>query len=100
MYHIYQIYQCEELVLTTYHKINPNCSDSTKLDILLNSPATPYTIADSYFKQSEQFKIVTVKTNISNALEANEYIQELKNTTIIKTKKPRTKKAQQPKIEG
>lgn len=96
MYSIYQIYQSEELVLTTYHTINPNCSYSTKLDIIINSPATLNTLVDSYFKQPDQFKIVTVKTNLNNALEANEYIEtiinKLINTTINKTKKSRTKK--------
>ncbi|ELW77050.1 hypothetical protein ACINWC743_A0628 [Acinetobacter sp. WC-743] len=89
MYHIYQIYQSEELVLTTYHTINPNCSDTTKLDIIINSPATLNSIVDSYFKQPDQFKIVTAKTNLNNALEANEYLEFLNNkpinTTIIKT---------------
>ncbi len=100
MYHIYQIYQSEELVLTTYHTINPNYSDSTKLGIIINSPATLNTLVDSYFKQPNQFKIVTVKTNLNNALEANEYINDLINTTINKTKKIRNKKAQQSKTEG
>lgn len=100
MYHIYQIYQSDELVLTTYHTINPNCPDTTKLDIIINSPATLNTLVDSYFKQPDQFKIVTVNTNLSNALEANEFINDLINTTINKTKKTHIKKARQSKTEG
>lgn len=97
MYTVFQIYQSDELVLTTYHTISPDFSDSTKLDIIINSPATLNTLVDSYFKQPDQFKIVTAKTNLNNALEANEYIESIINkpinTTINKIKKPRIKKS-------
>ena len=98
MYSIYKIYQAEELVYATYHTMNNQYSDTTKLDIIINSPVTPYKLVDDYFKHPEQFSIQLHKEGISNALEANEIIQNIplssSNTVIkkTKTKKLSTKK--------
>lgn len=93
MYSIYKIYQAEQLVYATYHTMNNQYSDTTKLDIIINSPVTPYKLVDDYFKHPEQFSIQLHKEGISNALEANEIIQNISlssfNTVI---KKPKTKK--------
>ena len=98
MYSIYKIYQAEQLVYATYHTMNNQYSDTTKLDIIINSPVTPYKLVDDYFKHPEQFSIQLHKEGISNALEANEIIQNIplssSNTVIkkTKTKKLSTKK--------
>lgn len=76
MYSIYQIYQADKLVYTTYHTMNP---DRTKLDIILKSPAIPYYLASDYFKAPEQFSIQLLQSSLSNALQANEVIQSLLN---------------------
>ena len=114
MYSIYQIYQLKQLVLTTYHTFNTEYADQTKLDIILKAPSTNYLLADQYFKHKDQFTIRTVATNLSNALEANEKIDQLTNKTNLKpsvneqleivkaTPKPkrsRNKKALQSKTE-
>ena len=93
MYSIYKIYQAEQLVYATYHTMNNQYSDKTKLDIIINSPVTPYKLVDDYFKHPEQFSIQLHKEGISNALEANEIIQNISlssSNTVIK--KPKTKK--------
>ena len=93
MYSIYKIYQAEELVYATCHTMNNQYSDTTKLDIIINSPVTPYKLVDDYFKHPEQFSIQLHKEGISNALEANEIIQNISlssSNTVIK--KPKTKK--------
>lgn len=101
MYSIYQIYQLKQLVLTTYHTFNTEYLDQTKLDIILQSPATNYLLAEQYFKNKDQFTIKTVTTKLSNALEVNEKILELTTQPIVKPSKPKrssNKKAQQSKI--
>jgi len=111
MYSIYQIYQSDKLVYTTYHTMNPAYPDRTKLDLILHSPATPYYLAADYFKAPEQFSIQLLQTSLSNALQANEVIQSLliSRSSLEQAevepqpkKKSRrsTKKAQQSKIEG
>lgn len=111
MYSIYQIYQADKLVYTTYHTMNPDYSDRTKLDLILQSPAIPYYLAAEYFKAPEQFSIKLLQSSLSNALQANEVIQALVNprSNIEQAevepqpkKKPRRsiKKAQQSKTEG
>lgn len=103
MYSVYQIYKSNIPVYSTYHTLNLDFSDITKLDLILNSPITPYDLVDSYFKQPELFSIKTIKSGISNALEASEalqtHINELDNKAIEepRMKKIRTKKAQQSK---
>lgn len=103
MYSIYKIYQAEELVYATYHTINNQYSDTTKLDIIINSPITPYYLVEAYFKNSSQFSIQLHKDAISNALDASQLLSALlsnqtSNTVIeesptTKPKKSRTKKA-------
>lgn len=111
MYSIYKIYQAKELVYATYHTMNNQYSDTTKLDIIINSPITPYYLVDAYFKNSSQFSIKLHKDGISNALDASQLLSALlsnqtSNTVIEeskpipKPKKSRTKKAQQSKTEG
>lgn len=107
MYSVYQIYQSDKPVYSTYHSFNPDFADTTKLDLILNSPITPYYLVDAYFKQPELFSIKTIKNGIDNSLEAFEalqtHINEFINSSIIEpkptpiTRKPRTKKAQQSK---
>ena len=95
MYSIYQIYQSDKVVYSIYHTMNNQYSDTTKLDIVLNSPVTPYYLVDGYFKQPELFTIKLVKDGISNALEANEILLKLINSsidTVIEKKPNRTKK--------
>lgn len=48
MYSTYQIYQSNIPVYSTYHTLNPDFSDITTLDLILNSPITPYDLVDSY----------------------------------------------------
>lgn len=95
MYSIYQIFQSEKLVYSSYHTMSNDYSDTTKLDIILNTPVTPYYLVDAYFKDPSVFTIKLVKSGISNALEASELLNNKAiNTAIKKTKprKPRTKK--------
>ncbi|MEG6548161.1 hypothetical protein V6C59_20100 [Acinetobacter bereziniae] len=110
MYSLYQIYQSNNPVYATYHTLNTDFADTTKLDLILNSPITPYYLVDAYFKQPELFSIQTIKSGISNALEASEALQTHINTSINssikdtkadiekeskpipKPRKPRTKK--------
>ncbi|TCB47370.1 hypothetical protein E0H80_16395 [Acinetobacter sp. ANC 4779] len=95
MYSIHKIYQGEALVYVTYHTMNNQYSDTTKLDIIINSPVTPYKLVDDYFKHPEQFSIQLHKDGISNTLEANEIIQNIplssSSTVIIKKPKRLTK---------
>lgn len=79
MYSIYQIYQADKLVYTTYHTMNSDYPDRTKLDLILQSPAIPYYLASDYFKAPEQFSIQLLQSSLSNALQANEVIQSLLN---------------------
>lgn len=111
MYSIYQIYQSNKPVYATYHTLNPDFADTTKLDLILNSPITPYFLVDAYFKQPELFSIQTIKSGIGNALEASEALNNhinksinitinnpiIESKPIPKPRKPRTKKAQQSK---
>lgn len=111
MYSIYQIYQADKLVYTTYHTMNPDYPDRTKLDLILQSPVIPYYLASDYFKAPEQFSIQLLQSSLSNALQANEVIQSFLNPRPSleqaevepqPKKKPRRsiKKAQQSKTEG
>lgn len=120
MYSVFNIYQSDKLVLSIYHDIIPEFTDTTKLKLIFNSPTIPISLFESYFKTPELFSIITYKTGIYNALEASEIVQEqskligsdkpstLKNKTsnirAIKStsapKKTRTKKAQESKTEG
>lgn len=95
MYSIYQIYQSEKVVYSTYHTMNNQYSDTTKLDIILTSPVAPYYLVDDYFKHPDQFSIQLVKDGISNTLEANEILLKLSNDSIntaIKAKKTTKKR--------
>jgi len=120
MYSVFNIYQADKLVLSIYHDIIPEFTDTTKLKLIFNSPTIPISLFESYFKSPELFSIVTHKKGIYNALEASEIVQEqtkligsdkpstLKNknsnSRAIKStsapKKTRTKKAHQSKTEG
>lgn len=95
MYSIYKIYQAEELVYATYHTMNNQYSDTTKLDIIINSPITPYYLVEAYFKNSSQFSIKLHKDGISNALDASQLLSTLlsnqTSNTAIETPKPITK---------
>ena len=95
MYSIYKIYQAEELVYATYHTMNNQYSDTTKLDIIINSPITPYYLVEAYFKNSSQFSIKLHKDGISNALDASQLLSTLlsnqTSNTAIEQSKPTTK---------
>lgn len=95
MYSIYKIYQAEELVYATYHTMNNQYSDTTKLDIIINSPITPYYLVEAYFKNSSQFGIKLHKDGISNALDASQLLSALlsnpTSNTVIEESKPTTK---------
>ena len=95
MYSIYKIYQAEELVYATYHTMNNQYSDTTKLDIIINSPITPYYLVEAYFKNSSQFSIKLHKDGISNALDASQLLSALlsnqTSNTAIEESKPTTK---------
>ena len=95
MYSIYKIYQAEQLVYATYHTMNNQYSDTTKLDIIINSPITPYYLVDAYFKNSSQFSIKLHKDGISNALDASQLLSTLlsnqTSNTAIETPKPTPK---------
>ena len=92
---MYKIYQAEELVYATYHTMNNQYSDTTKLDIIINSPITPYYLVDAYFKNSSQFSIKLHKDGISNALDASQLLSTLlsnqTSNTAIETPKPTPK---------
>lgn len=104
MYSIYKIYQAEELVYATYHTMNNQYSDTTKLDIIINSPITPYYLVDAYFKNSSQFSIKLHKDGISNALDASQLLSALlsnqtSNTAIEESKPtPKPKKSRTKKV--
>ena len=104
MYSIYKIYQVEELVYATYHTMNNQYSDTTKLDIIINSPITPYYLVDAYFKNSSQFSIKLHKDGISNALDASQLLSALlsnqtSNTAIEESKPtPKPKKSRTKKV--
>ena len=104
MYSIYKIYQAEELVYATYHTMNNQYSDTTKLDIIINSPITPYYLVDAYFKNSSQFSIKLHKDGISNALDASQLLSALlsnqtSNTAIEESKPtPKPKKTRTKKV--
>lgn len=104
MYSIYKIYQAEELVYATYHTMNNQYSDTTKLDIIINSPITPYYLVEAYFKNSSQFSIKLHKDGISNALDASQLLSALlsnqtSNTAIEESKPtPKPKKSRTKKV--
>lgn len=104
MYSIYKIYQAEELVYATYHTMNNQYSDTTKLDIIINSPITPYYLVEAYFKNSSQFSIKLHKDGISNALDASQLLSALlsnqtSNTVIEESKPiPKPKKSRTKKV--
>lgn len=118
MYSVYNIYQSDQLVHATYHDVIPEFTDTTKLKLIFNGSTIPVSLFESYFKTPELFSITTHSTGISNALDASQIVIEQskligttkptknktannranKDTTV--PKKPRTKKAQQSKIEG
>ena len=108
MYSVFNIYQADKLVLSIYHDIIPEFTDTTKLKLIFNSPTIPISLFESYFKSPELFSIITYKKGIYNALEASEIVQEqtkligtdkpsikakTSNRAISTAKKPRTKKA-------
>lgn len=108
MYSVYKIYQADKLVLITYSDIIPEFTDTTKLKLILNGPTIPISLFESYFKHPELFSITTHEIGISNALDANQIVQEqskligtdkpsikskTSNRAISTAKKPRTKKA-------
>lgn len=103
MYSIYQIFQSEQLVYSTYHTMNNQYSDKTKLDIILTAPTTPLTLCTGYYLEPHLYSIKLYQQGISNALEATEIISKLDTDTsiskdnsstvkAIKTRKPRVKK--------
>lgn len=102
MYSIYKIKQLDKLVFSTYHTLNNGYSDQTKLDLIINSPVTPYYLVDAYFRYPDQFSITLHQDNVPNALEASFIVKTLNNTinntintntVALKPKrKPRTKK--------
>lgn len=75
--------------------MNNQYSDTTKLDIIINSPITPYYLVDAYFKNSSQFSIKLHKDGISNALDASQLLSTLlsnqTSNTAIETPKPTPK---------
>lgn len=89
MYSVFNIYQADKLVLSIYHDIIPEFTDTTKLKLIFNSPTIPISLFESYFKSPELFSIVTYKTGVYNALEASEIVQE--QTKLIGTDKPSIK---------
>lgn len=116
MYSVYKIYQADKLVLVTYHDIIPEFTDITKLKLIFNGPTIPIALFEDYFKTPNLFSITTHARGIYNALDASQIVIEqskligtdkpsnknisssnssIKATTA--TKKPRIKKAQQPK---
>ena len=97
MYSIYKIYQAEELVYATYHTMNNQYSDTTKLDIIINSPITPYYLVDAYFKNSSQFSIKLHKDGISNALDASQLLSALLSNQTLNTAIEESKPTPKPK---
>lgn len=89
MYSVYNIYQSDKLVLSIYHDIIPEFTDTTKLKLIFNSPTIPISLFESYFKTPELFSITAHKKGIYNALEASEIVQE--QTKLIGTDKPSIK---------
>lgn len=89
MYSVFNIYQADKLVLSIYHDIIPEFTDTTKLKLIFNSPTIPISLFESYFKSPELFSIVTHKKGIYNALEASEIVQE--QSKLIGTDKPSIK---------
>ncbi len=89
MYSVFNIYQSDKLVLSIYHDIIPEFTDTTKLKLIFNSPTIPISLFESYFKSPELFSIITYKKGIYNALEASEIVQE--QTKLIGTDKPSIK---------
>lgn len=87
MYSVFQIYKDSSPIYLTYHTLHDAFKDHVKLDVLLNTPTTPYYLVDQYFKSPTSFSIQTIATGISNALEVNRIIKETINTTIDKPKK-------------
>lgn len=75
--------------------MNNQYSDTTKLDIIINSPITPYYLVEAYFKNSSQFSIKLHKDGISNALDASQLLSALLSNqtlnTAIEESKPTTK---------
>lgn len=101
MYSIYKIKQLDKLVFSTYHTLNNGYSDQTKLDLIINSPVTPYYLVDAYFRYPDQFSITLHQDNVPNALEASRIVSDI-YTTIKKAepKKPRTRKKKSLTNEG
>lgn len=89
MYSVFNIYQADKHVLSIYHDIIPELTDTTKLKLIFNSPTIPISLFESYFKSTELFSIITYKKGIYNALEASEIVQE--QTKLIGTDKPSIK---------
>lgn len=94
MYSIYQIYQSDKLVYSTYHTMNNQYSNKTKLDIILTSPVTPHLLTEAYFKTPTLFTIQLVQEAISNALEATEALNRSIDSSIEEPLKqvPKTRK--------
>lgn len=84
--------------------MNNQYSDTTKLDIIINSPITPYYLVEAYFKNSSQFSIKLHKDGISNALDASQLLSALlsnqtSNTAIEESKPtPKPKKTRTKKV--
>ncbi|WP_034684024.1 hypothetical protein [Acinetobacter sp. 1294596] len=89
MYSVFNIYQADKLVLSIYHDLIPEFTDTTKLKLIFNSPTIPISLFESYFKSPELFSIITYKKGIYNALEASEIVQE--QSKLIGTDKPSIK---------
>lgn len=113
MYSVFIITNKKKFVLATYNDFNPELSDLTKLQLILNGPTIPFSVSEQYFITPEDFEIRTFKSDISNALEASLEVNSINlvkanlQTTadghvpvLPKTRKPRTKKAQQSETEG
>ena len=79
MYYIYEIYKVDELVFITYHNLNINYSDKTKLDLILNSPIIPYSLVDSYFRTPHLLSIKMIKTELNNILEAQQTMSDIQS---------------------
>ena len=67
MYSIFQIYKNDVLIQTIVSNLNPDYADSTKLDILLNTPSTLQSIYSDYFdysngRSNDRYSITTFKT--------------------------------------
>lgn len=108
MYSVFIITNKKKFVLATYNDFNPELSDQTKLQLILNGPTVPVAVFEQYFKAPEDFEIKTYKSGIDNALEASlevnniNLVQSNKKATVDarvpvlpKTRKPRTKKVKE-----